>query len=123
MFKTISGKKTIIKRTGSSVLAAALGLGVCLAPTAAFASQSADAPPTVIEITGNDLLIQLPGGLNYVAFSSGAPTGCFTVSIDTMKFWASQAQSALLAGKNLRIFYTDCGSPSTHAINAVDIQR
>ena len=122
MFSTIFGKKTTVKRVGSGVLAAALGLGVCLAPSAAYATVAPDGVPTAIELGNTSVLIQV-GGVNYMAFLSGAPAGCSNVSADTLKGWTTFAQTALLAGRNVRIFFTTCNSPNTTpVINLMDIR-
>jgi hypothetical protein len=57
------------------------------------------------------LLVQLTGGVNYYANPGQASPGCGVVmaSVETAKVWASLAQSALLSGRNVRIYYTYCG--------------
>jgi len=71
-----------------------------------------------VEYGNNFLLIQLSNGTNYIG-STSAPSGCVSGNIDTLKIWTSQAQSALLSGKRLKIYYDTCSS--TPYISGVDI--
>lgn len=57
---------------------------------------------------GSTLLVQI-SGVNYYGVTS-AGTGCTTnnQTIDTLKSWTSMTQSALLAGKQVRLFFNTC---------------
>jgi len=93
-----------------------------LAPAIAVAANSAVASPTVVATGPTNLWVTV-GGVGYQAYTSGAPSGCPTVSADAFKAWLSLAQAALLSGKNLSIRYTDCASGSVHAIDVIDLNQ
>ena len=73
-----------------------------------------------VEYFSDSLLIQLSTGVNYVGVTS-AVSGCTgnNQSLDTLKLWTSMAQSALLSGKRLRIYFTTCSNISY--INGLDL--
>jgi hypothetical protein len=64
-----------------------------------------------MEYWGGTLVIQLSTGQNYHAVTSAA-SGCTAnnQSLDTLKVWASMAQSALLSGKRVKIYFTTCSN-------------
>ena len=99
----------------SKSLRAALGLVATLAVAATTTLAHADASGTTtvnaVEYSSGQLLIQLSTGVNYIG-TTGAPAGCtsFNQSVDTLKAWTSMAQSALLSGKRLKVYFTTCSS-------------
>jgi hypothetical protein len=78
-------------------------------------------PVSIIEYVQGSLLVQMTS-VNYVAQLATA-TGCTAnnVTIDTIKAFQSLAQSALLSGKTLRIYYTTCNS--AQYINTMDLNQ
>ena len=75
--------------------------------------------PNLIEYYANNLIVQC-NGTNYY----GVTAGCGSVqSLDTLKFWQSIAQGALLlAGKNIQIYFTPAaGGCSINTITALDL--
>jgi hypothetical protein len=48
------------------------------------------------------------GGTTFAAWQTGAPSGCSTTALDTIKIWSSLEQAALLSGKNIKITFTTC---------------
>ena len=86
--------------------------------TTALAADTGTLTVNAVEYANTQLLIQLSTGNNYIAVPS-APSGCTSATADSKKIWASQAQSALLSGKRLKIYYTICSS--VPYIDAVDI--
>ena len=99
----------------------ALALGTM--STSALAAQ-AQGGVSVIEYGvggfGSTLLIQLPGGANYYAVTS-AGTGCTSSNqtMDTIKAWTSMTQSALLAGKQVRVYFSTCNG--TNFVVGIDL--
>lgn len=69
----------------------------------------------------SQLLVQLTGGVNYYANPGQASPGCGVnmATVETAKTWTSLAQSALLSGRNVRIYYTYCNG--TNWIQALDL--
>ena len=114
MFKSTFAKQSI-KQAGSGLVATAIGLAVCLAPTAALA-----AAPTGVQVTGNALRITIDGS-ELFAYTGTPPSGCFSVSTETFKSWQSLAQAALLAGRSMNIGWGTCGSPSVRIMFNVEI--
>jgi hypothetical protein len=109
MIKTTSNKVKALSR----VLALGAAVIVTAASTRAHASASINTV-AVVEVNQAsvtvpyNLLVQLTGGVNYVAFLANPPTGCAVTTIDNIKAWQSLTQSALLAGKNVQIYFTAC---------------
>jgi len=119
MFKSIF-KKSSSAKLGSSLVAAAMGLALCTAQSSAFAAVSAQVSPTVVEYQPGVLLVQLPGGTNYIGVLNTV-AGCTTYNqtIDTLKNWTSISQAALLSGKSVKLYYTVCGGQNY--ITTIDI--
>jgi hypothetical protein len=125
--------KNIVTRSRKAHLALALavGLTVTAAAPAAFATfVDATGGPTQVEYP-NLLMIQY-AGINYQITTStltctgtGQPATVPGRDIDTIRFWNSLAQSALLAGKNMRIYYDDCtsGGFTAHYIGDLVLQK
>ena len=94
----------------------AVGLAGMFATASAFAA-FADGSPVQMEYPGH-LMIQLVlpppgppvGATNFDAQLSSPGCGIAANSIDTIKAWQSLAQGALLSGRKIRIYYTDCGT-------------
>lgn len=107
-----------IKKVGSTLVAAAIGLAAAVAPLSAMADTLG-----WVRVTGNELRLITPSGTIYYAYTAYAPTGCFTVPADTFKEWQSMAQAALLAGKTVGVAYTSCGSPAVNVINHLELTQ
>jgi|SRR6187551_1071282 len=101
------------------ILAVAAAFAFTLVASRAHAAFS-DNTVSLIEYQPDVLVVQLTGGANFHAFKT-APTGCNSRSIDTIKAWQSLAQSALLAGKKVRIYYTVCNSQNM--IDIIDLNK
>jgi hypothetical protein len=60
--------------------------------------------------------------VNYLATTNAAPcSASYSQSLDTIKIWSSMAQAALLSGKNLKIYFTLCGTNNIHYIQTLDL--
>lgn len=102
---------------------------ICLGARADAATQTASV--TVKQINFNDfngvpqLAVLLSDNAVYVAnvVSGNECTGIPSPSIEVVKQWQSMFSAALLSGKSVRLWYTDCGSPTTHWINEVDLYQ
>ena len=105
-------------------IALAMGLVLIGASVPAFATSTPGTPAVgkvnIIEwisptgVGGNTLLIQTNQNgtlVNYFA-QIATQAGCTenNQNIDTIKIWQSQAQAALLAGKNLKVYFNICNS-------------
>lgn len=105
---------------------------VTLATVLAFSAIASTASAAFVDATGGPTQVEYPGflmvqyqGVNYQS-STGTPcAGAGGSSIDTIKLWASLAQSALLAGKSMRIYYNDCtvGGVTTHYIGDLVLEK
>jgi hypothetical protein len=95
----------------SVLMAFCAALLVSLVGAPASAAVTTAATPSIVEYMPGALLIQIPGASagNYMGVLS-AVSGCSAnnQTIDTLKAWQALAQSALLSGKNLRIYFTSC---------------
>lgn len=105
-------------RRSSLVLALAAALAVGSTTTPALAAGSfvdAIGGPTQVEYPGL-FMIQYQG-INYMGTQSTQTCSngpnVSGQSIDTIRFWNSLAQAALLAGKTMRIYYTACTQGGT----------
>ena len=90
------------------VFAAALGFSL-----SAFANNTTQTIKQVelrVATSTPDLLLQTNDGVNYQGTATYAP-GCGIVAptADAVKIWASLGQAALLSGKNVTIYWTNCG--------------
>jgi hypothetical protein len=98
-----------------------------LLATIGIASASADTvtcAPNLIEYYNQTLIIQctVNGSIvNY--YGDVARPNCPNAqNLDTLKFWQSLAQGALLSGKNVRIYYTPFGgSCNVNSVTTVDL--
>jgi len=68
----------------------------------------------------SSLMVQY-NGINYQAFLTSQCSGIPGYNADTLKIWASLAQASLLSGKNMVIYYNDCGG--AHYINDLVLQK
>jgi hypothetical protein len=114
--KIQSSKK---KRITLGLVGLAASLSMAAVTNNAFAAFSATASPIIVEYFQNQVLIQLPGPINYIGTTSTV-AGCTSgITVETLKLWTSLAQGALLSGKNVRIGFNTCGG--TNYITAVDL--
>ena len=122
MFNKTFSKATSSRKLASGLVATALGLALCTVQTSAFANVAGAASPTVVEYQPGVLLVQLPGGTNYIGVLN-AVAGCTSnsQSIDTLKQWTSLAQAALLSGKSVKVFFNVCGG--FNYISTIDINQ
>src|SRR5262245_29552751 len=81
-----------------------LAVGAFAAPAEAAVIQGV---PAQVEYLQTTLMIQ-HNTLNYVAQTANPGCSIGSTSMDTLKIWASLGQAALLAGKNLTIYFTTC---------------
>jgi hypothetical protein len=117
-------KSTFVSvKTFSRIAALAAAMFLVAASRPAFAASAGPVTVGIVEVTGNGILIQLTGGQNFQAFTSVPPADCFSVSPDAVKGWQTLAQSALLAGKKIKIGYTVCNGGATNAINFIDLNK
>jgi hypothetical protein len=90
------------------VFAAAVGLS--LSAVAANTTQTIKQVELRVSTSTPDLLLQTNDGVNYqgtATYSQGC--GIVAPTADAVKIWASLGQAALLSGKNVTIYYTNCG--------------
>jgi hypothetical protein len=135
MIKTTSTKVTTFSR--ALALVAAL---VVIAVSAPASASFTDDTVGIVEYMhpgsnwNYNLLIQLSGSgsINYTAYTNPpacSGTGCVSCpapTIDTIKTWVSLSQSALLAGKRVRMYYTACKIGTTdvpYAITGMDLNK
>ncbi|HZL20365.1 MAG TPA: hypothetical protein VFG23_21715 [Polyangia bacterium] len=59
----------------------------------------------------------------FTAYISNSPSGCsnYAVTLDTVKAWQSLATSALLSGKQIKIYYTVCAG--ANMITTIDLDK
>ena len=114
--------KKLVK--SSAFLAAALAVTVSATPAHAVGIQlQAIGGPSQVEFPGF-FMIQYKG-INYVGTQTTvACSNGITIpgrNIDTIRFWHSLSQAALLSGKTLTIYYDDCvvNGVTTHYLNDV----
>lgn len=130
---------SIKRRNIAASLAALCGFAIAATSTNAFAdctnnlapaSNCSAAPATVALVefgpTAGLIIQQIVSGVfkNYYGQLS-AQAGCTAQnqSADTLKQWSAMAQAALLAGKQLKVYYNVCGSNNLLYINAVDLNQ
>jgi hypothetical protein len=99
-----------------NILALTAALAVTLVAARADALDATNKAQVVAYQGAEAMYIQLVGGINYQAMKT-APGDCsnYSRSVDTLRAWQSLAQSALLAGKSLRIYYDSCDPDGTGA--------
>ena len=105
---------------------------VALATILAFSAVATSASAAFVDAAGGPTQVEYPGflmiqyqGINYQTSASSPCAGVAGSNIDTVKLWASLAQSALLAGKSMRIYYNDCtvSGVTTHYIGDLVLQK
>jgi hypothetical protein len=76
----------------------------------------------VVEYSSGNLLIQDATGNNFFG-QLAAGSGCTAnnQTIDTLKSWLSMSQAALLAAKNVRIYFNVCGG--INYISTLDLDK
>jgi len=106
----------------SRLMAVSAALSITALSSAAFAFGSTVlcvGGPTQVEYP-NFFMIQY-AGINYQASLSSPCSGIPGYSADTLKIWSGLAQASLLSGKNLLIYYNDCGG--NHYINDLVLMK
>lgn len=104
----------------------ALGSMLVLGTTAlpAFADTPGNTTNTVsiLEYNTTGLTLQLATGTNYLA-TMNAQAGCtaYNTSIEAIKSWQALAQGALLSGKTVRVYYTQCSANGLRYITTLDL--
>lgn len=124
MIKRTDGSLKMRPRT-LAMAVATLVTAVSLTASAAFAIDTVG----IVEYSQGHLLIQTSGnGVNYEAFTAlpsqcASTAGAAAVTIDTLKTWQSLGQSALLAGKTIRVYFVNCAPSSTNIVTALDLNK
>jgi hypothetical protein len=100
-----------VRKLSLIVVAFSVALGISISALASSTTKTLKQVEYRNTTLTPDLLLQTSDGINYQATATLAP-GCSVLapSIDTVKIWASLGQAALLAGKNVQIYYTTCNS-------------
>jgi hypothetical protein len=102
--------------------AAILTFGVITPSAPAHAvSSPVQCSPTEVGYSSAGYAVFVCGGNNYLVWLSGAPSGCGNATMDIIKLWMSEAQAALLSGKNLNIYFSVCSG--SNGAYQVDIQQ
>lgn len=99
--------KFIVRTLASLVAASAFCLSI-----AGTAHATNTGACSVTSVALDDRLILTCGGSTYYAFTNN--DSCGSTSTEKMKMWESMALSAMLAGKQIEIWYTNpvgCGVP------------
>ena len=91
----------------SRVLGFTAGLAATFFAASAFAA-FVDGSPGQVEYP-NELMVQI-ASINYEAQLASPGCSIPANTIDTLKFWQTLAQGGLLSGRQIRIYYTDCGT-------------
>lgn len=99
-------KTTLIARKFSSLVAAALLAAVTVTSGPAHAA-SVTGVPSQVEWGGDFLLVQY-SDVNHRAQVVSPGCGIPANSMDSLKIWQSMTQAAVLAGKNVDIYYDTC---------------
>jgi len=110
----------MFKHTKKFVSTAVCALCVAVSMPA-FAADPLSTPLTVASVAYTDMssvpqfTVWLSNSIPYYANTGtsacGGTAGAVPApSVDTVKFWMSQIQGALLSGKKVNISYEDCGS-------------
>lgn len=96
-------------------VAVVLAAGVAVVTAPADAAQSTAATPTSVEYFGaSPNLYIVIGGVQYVGQLTAPGCGGSAQSVETLKLWASLAQSAFLSGKKISIWYDTGGACGTN---------
>lgn len=103
---------SIVSRTKrlASVIAVVTTLALVATSAPAAAASPINGSVSVVEYAPGSLLVQV-AAVNYMA-QLNTQAGCTAnnQTIDTIKAYQSLAQAALLAGKNVRIYFAVCNS-------------
>ncbi len=113
--------KSIIRARKSTIVSALAAVLFTLAT-----ATHAVAGGTRVDAVGGPSQVEFPGffmiqykGVNYVGTQTAQCAAVPARSIDTIRFWNSLAQAALLSGKTLTIYFDDCtvNGVTTHYLN------
>lgn len=106
------------------LLATVVGIGTFLFASPAFATDTTPAVPDEVFFANqySDFRIQI-GSSVYYSPTTNVNSGCsgYVNSLDSNKMWHGMAMAALLAGRKIKIAYTDCGG--LHYIMNVTLYR
>jgi len=108
------------------LLAGAAFLAVITPNTSAMAATQQICNPTLIGYNStatSSYVAMVCSGTAYYAWTANAPTGCTAVSADAAKSWVSLAQSAVLSGKKVTLYFTPCGSSNWNYISEIDLDQ
>ena len=110
----------------SAAVAVATALSIAASSPALAVTSPAQATVNLVEFNNNgttstpQLLIQLNTSPLSNYYANVGSTVCGTApSIETAKIWAGMAQAAMLSGKKLNVYFSDCGG--FHFITQVDL--
>lgn len=108
----------------STLVAAACCVAVIAGSVPAFASEGSGMSTVWDVYTGPGVIrIHLTNDPNEYFSYTSAPAGCptWTQTADQLKLYSTMAQSALLAGKQLRITYNLCAASGEKHIDHMEI--
>ena len=113
-----------VKKVVRVLAGPALSLSIVAAASTAGALDK-QATVNAVEYSQGVLLIQLSDGVNYFGQVAADASICTSHnrSLDTLGKWQSLAEAAILSGKQLRIYFTSCGSPSKKYISVIDLWK
>ena len=110
-------RRTVKNPVVASVVAALIGVVGTVAPRAARAAVAVSGVVTQVEYNAANssnpmLMVQLNGNtsINYTAQQPQACSAAPPLSPDSIKLLYSQAQTALLSGKSVVLYYNPCGT-------------
>jgi len=109
-------------RGAFAVVAVLIGAAAGTVTATAHAAVSPVTTVNIVEFGPGALLVQLTGGVNYVA-QLNTQAGCTAnnQTMDTLKGYQSMAQAALLAGKTVKIYFNVCGG--SNYISGLDLNQ
>ena len=126
-------RRTVKDPVVAFVVAALIGVVGTVAPRAARAASSISGPVTQVEYnagnSSNPVFTLQINGNSSINYTAQQPQGCAAapaLSSDSVKLLYSQAQTALLSGKNTIVYYNVCtftGGSSVDYIYDIVIQR
>jgi len=113
-----------VKKVVRALAGPALSLSIVAAASTAGALDK-QATVNAVEYSQGVLLIQLSDGTNYFGQVTADASICnvHNVTLDTLNKWQSLAEAALLSGKQLKIYFTNCGSPNKKYISVIDLWK
>jgi hypothetical protein len=122
------------KKLGPMLALCALATGaMAVTSRPAHATSTTECKVQKVEYYKDTLLIQCVGGTNFFAqvapLNTSSTVSCqgFAQNLDTIKIWLSMAQTALLAGKNVLMYYTSCGPYNSGAgiplVTVLDLEK